>query len=453
MTAKLIRVGDTVYTEIEIDDDITVGEIKESYKATDVFYTLGTKSEKISAKRTLVLINPNDHSQDTEDFSQCRKRLRLGMGEISISQKSITEGHLYIQSTCTTRKVAAGSMILLNIPGTRLPLDSRNVNALTLDTLPSDALEIIARTLACDGRSYVDEKSLLFVPPMDHLSLTHLAMVNKKIRQTMVPILDRIGEIRRNRYLVYRQSCAVPILEAYEGELRADQLTLSRYGGPPYLTSGETWPMCNSEGCINKSQPLEFVLQIDVSKVPARICDEVGREGLLQFFYCITECHSSLKCFGGNELVRIVHPKPNEKLSLPKLHPNMNQIGFPHVQLITGWKVKDDYPGCYPYKFKDTPYWTATDDLNFPYEEDEDGARIYNNDKLGGWPEPDNPNSHRDYWPVLCKECNREMIVVYSLAPDDNQGQSDGLGVEHMMLLMCDQHEERIFTSHGTYCT
>lgn len=224
-------------------------------------------------------------------------------------------------------------------------------------------------------------------------------MVNKTMHHMMMPILSRIREIRAKRHLVYRQSCAVPILETVEGELRADQLTLSRYAGLPYLKRGEKWPVCNSKRCLGKSQPQEFVLQIDLSEVrihyvrfpaecetsqvPSGICDVVGREGLLQFFYCAMCCHPT-ECFEGNELVRIVHPKSKEKMSLPKvsvrsvsfphstqLPPNMDMMEFSVVQLITGWKVKDDYPGHYPYKLKDTPYWTATDGLNFPYEEGE----------------------------------------------------------------------------------
>jgi len=184
-------------------------------------------------------------------------------------------------------------------------------------------------------------------------------------------------------------------------------------------------------------------------QVPRGICDRVGNSGLLQCFYttgdaCVQEA------FTGNELVRIIHPPQGVKHQVPKMAANLSNSAKKGCRLITSWSVRDDYPYDYSYKFKDKPEWTEDDcqssSIEFDRDEDwdEDKPGPY---KFGGWPDPLN-SGENDCWPITCDECGEDMVYVcsvqyYGLNPYD----------DHLMLLMCDRHDEKIFTSYGSYST
>lgn len=60
---------------------------------------------KIGANKAMVLINDADPSVNSENFVECRKRLKLKTGEVSTNAKNFGEARLYVHSTSGTRKV------------------------------------------------------------------------------------------------------------------------------------------------------------------------------------------------------------------------------------------------------------------------------------------------------------------------------------------------------------
>src|SRR5215467_7265967 len=74
---------------------------------------------------------------------------------------------------------------------------------------------------------------------------------------------------------LYKRTAWLPILEAGEGA-RDD----SKFFGTPYLAPDEAWPVC-----AHCTEPLRFILQLNLDKIP-QACREQFGHGLLQMFYC-----------------------------------------------------------------------------------------------------------------------------------------------------------------------
>jgi hypothetical protein len=106
--------------------------------------------------------------------------------------------------------------------------------------------------------------------------------------------------------------------------------TTSRFGGTPWLDSGESWPICPH---CQTAMPLFF--QLNLAQLPAVIAGIYG-EGLIQLFYC-THCDDAWEPFSLTSLVRLVQsggasiPPPPPQTSLP-------------AKQITGWEAFSDLP-------------------------------------------------------------------------------------------------------------
>lgn len=110
----------------------------------------------------------------------------------------------------------------------------------------------------------------------------------------------------------------------------------SRFGGLPWLPSGENHPAC--ENC---DRPLRLLLQLDLQSIPEPARQRLGR-GLLQVFYCENnDCEQ--ECDGWSPFseahrVQVVNATEGH-MAAPAGHP------FPAKE-ITGWKPVDDYPSA-----------------------------------------------------------------------------------------------------------
>lgn len=98
-----------------------------------------------------------------------------------------------------------------------------------------------------------------------------------------------------------------PHLRTAWGAIKSEEplVGLSRFGGIPKLSEGEAWPCC---GACQSAMPL--VLQLELESAPTPFQDELGSEGLFQFFYCSADqCNAdeSWAPFQSNSLARVVH--------------------------------------------------------------------------------------------------------------------------------------------------
>ncbi|WP_104901104.1 DUF1963 domain-containing protein [Nostoc sp. 'Peltigera membranacea cyanobiont' N6] len=69
-----------------------------------------------------------------------------------------------------------------------------------------------------------------------------------------------------------------PIVQEGDGDL-----TVSKFGGKPWLNADEEWPCCPNCG-----KPIQLFLQLNLDELPQNLNTKFGN-GILQFFYCTNE--------------------------------------------------------------------------------------------------------------------------------------------------------------------
>lgn len=74
----------------------------------------------------------------------------------------------------------------------------------------------------------------------------------------------------------FKRQSAKPLTQKGDGTLDS-----SKYGGKPWLNSGEKYPVCPN--CLN---PMPLFLQLNLNEIPETFNRKFGA-GILQFFYCI----------------------------------------------------------------------------------------------------------------------------------------------------------------------
>ncbi|MEH1897802.1 MAG: DUF1963 domain-containing protein [Nostoc sp.] len=269
-----------------------------------------------------------------------------------------------------------------------------------------------------------------------------------------------------------------PIVQEGDGDL-----TVSKFGGKPWLNADEEWPCCPNCG-----KPIQLFLQLNLDELPQNLNTKFGN-GILQFFYCtneiivehdtglygrtVEECETLmmnlphdmpikgrigvhvdwqgdigkvkiLACeqdcvsdcegwspFSRCQLVRIFKPKiPSAFFEIPEI----GNLFEP--KLIVGWKEVDDYPN-----------WLEIDDFETTLDEDEKDfldeilmeELHQGSDKLAGWADwvqhPEYPDC------PICKHPMNEF--VFQFESDDNIPYmwGDG-GVGY--IVQCPEHKETV---------
>ncbi len=172
----------------------------------------------------------------------------------------------------------------------------------------------------------------------------------------------------------------------------------SRFGGCPWLPTGEVWPDCPSCG-----QSMNFFAQLRCDQLPDGALGQ--GEGLIQVFYCTNGdkyCDDALEGWGAWSEVGVHRRVGTGPGNLGEPH---GIEPFPAKQVVS-WKPKDDYPNL-----EDTDVELTEEEEEAWYESDHNAA----GDKLGGWPAwvqgPEYPD---------CRKCHRQMELVLQIDSEDN---------------------------------
>lgn len=109
---------------------------------------------------------------------------------------------------------------------------------------------------------------------------------------------------------------------------------LSRFGGLPRLLEGEDWPCCGA--CLAR---LPLIVQVELKSAPVPFQDELGSEGLFQFFYCTApQCGAkeAWAPFQSNSLARVVRDATAD--------PTPTDEAIYEPVAITGWTEFSEAP-------------------------------------------------------------------------------------------------------------
>lgn len=189
----------------------------------------------------------------------------------------------------------------------------------------------------------------------------------------------------------------------------------SQLGGAAWLGADEPWPCCGDCG-----SPLQAVLQLQLSDVPASAADLLGTTGWLQFFYCVDPgCPSpeAWTTIAQNRLCRWLDA--GQRRAEPPQH-----YGYGEAR-IQGWEQIEDWPD-----------WA---DLQLE-ELEQEALPNERGDKLMGWPAwaqaSDVPS---------CPDCNQPTTMVFQFNAEAFFPQlfaADGTG----HLFVCPQHRRLLFS-------
>jgi hypothetical protein len=229
----------------------------------------------------------------------------------------------------------------------------------------------------------------------------------------------------------YKRPAWKPRIKAGPGPI-----THSKFGGRPWLPPGEPWPECP-----NCMQPMQFFMQLDLSKVPEDVQGDFG-EGLLQLFYCTSvepDCAVETEAwfpFSKGNLARIVHPDGDDAES--EVHDLALQLEpFPQ-RMIVGWDELIDYPDPEEAEAMgvdlDDKDWDALEAL------EKKGTSIpRDGDKLSGWPFWVNQSA--DY--PDCPVCAGRMQFILQVESEQNLPFSFGDG-GCGYITQCEIHQDQV---------
>jgi len=248
-----------------------------------------------------------------------------------------------------------------------------------------------------------------------------LAVARNEGKSEVVRLLEAAGATARTPEEIRaatRRKLSADARHAWAPQLggRAGEDDLSRFGGLPWLRTGETWPVCGACGAV-----LTFFVQVDLDRVPAAAREDFG-PGLLQLFHC-TACHP-VRPLARDDGVRIVDATGG---GTAVRAPQGVRV-FP-CRPVTGWA---DAPG-------DLPCREGDGSALLPEERAVVPSLNRQGDKLGGWPgwvqDPDHPRcpqgDHRLDRMVLQIDSGRGVPYTWG----DN-----GVG----FVLQCPHHRDRV---------
>jgi hypothetical protein len=159
--------------------------------------------------------------------------------------------------------------------------------------------------------------------------------------------------------------------------------TASKYFGSPWMAAGEEWPRV-----AFGTEPMRFVLQLDVATLPEPMSALLGGQGLLQLFYNAGgDWWPDSKDDGWIDrlsVVRLVRPDLVDGGAREQPPVRFDPIRRPRA--IRGWDEGTDLPhrDCYGDLGLRRPFRKLEREYGFDVVDVVD--RAYQGDKLGGWP-------------------------------------------------------------------
>ena len=217
----------------------------------------------------------------------------------------------------------------------------------------------------------------------NHWFDTPQAAIKRSIAATTIAELHgKLHEFRRRAWL--------PTIVDGDGDA-----TASKFGGTPFIASGETWPKCALCG-----DWLQLAVQLADADLPQSLRDAFA--GTLQAFFCTTDSCPSAEPFAPTTLVRLIEPKGAPAYDAPPFDEAF--LG----RRIVGWQEAPDYP---TYEELET---FGVRLAGGP----EIGGEFYcslTQDKLVGWPNwPQNPNY------ATCPKCGNVLRALVQIASEGN---------------------------------
>lgn len=107
--------------------------------------------------------------------------------------------------------------------------------------------------------------------------------------------------------------------------------TESKFGGTPFIASGETWPRC-----VVCGDWLQLALQLAAHDLPPELRDSFA--GTLQAFFCTSESCRPAEPFSPTTVVRLIEPSGSPAFAAPPFDEAF--LG----RRIVGWQEAPDYP-------------------------------------------------------------------------------------------------------------
>jgi uncharacterized protein YwqG len=193
----------------------------------------------------------------------------------------------------------------------------------------------------------------------------------------------------------FKKPAWIPITQDGDGPV-----TGSKFSGTPWLSEGETWPVCPI--C---HQPMQLFVQLRLDELPSALKEQFG-SGLLQMFYCVNgvknePCEVVAKAwfpFSKAHVVRIVQPLGEaQQILIP-------QGMFP-AKKITGWQEVEDYPS--PAEYPNLGVSLNEDEIDELYDKE---ILPQAGEKLAGW-----PNWIQGVEYPTCPECKKLMRLVFQI--------------------------------------
>ncbi|MBD2184184.1 DUF1963 domain-containing protein [Planktothrix sp. FACHB-1355] len=222
-----------------------------------------------------------------------------------------------------------------------------------------------------------------------------------------------------------RRSAWKPIVREGDGDL-----TASKFSGKPWLSAGETWPICP-----NCQKPMQLFLQLNLDQLPKSLKEKFGN-GILQMFYCTsTEPYCEGDCDAGEsakiKLLRIVQPEAKSaKIEIPEIE-NL----FP-AKLIIRWEEIGDSPS---WEDVESFFGITPNEENLDILDNYFGWRPEPGDKLAGWPDWIQGSSYPN-----CPTCNQTMTqFIFQLDSEDNITYMWG-DAGRGYLVQCPEHKEKL---------
>ena len=238
----------------------------------------------------------------------------------------------------------------------------------------------------------------------------------------------------------------------------------SRFGGHPKLSPGEEWPCC---GACQSRMPL--VLEVELSTAPPTFQEQLGAEGLFQFFYCTASgcsVEEAWEPFQPNSLSRVLQGSVVEASGEegPVLEPvsisgwqeileapdseEREQLWPAGRELLGGWsealidtaRYSEEFEGLQRLYSEVLEYFEITPEQLPELASYLGTAR---GDKLMGWPAWTQAPSY-----PVCPTCGESMTVLVQI---NNDGYGSGLaghGSTYGQLFAADGNGH-VFHCHG----
>ncbi|GKT31603.1 Protein of unknown function DUF1963 like protein [Aduncisulcus paluster] len=198
-------------------------------------------------------------------------------------------------------------------------------------------------------------------------------MNNTEHQERVAAVLPKFAPLARPMYKIKSEP------RAETPDCPSEDLKVSKFGGIPFMPRAD-WPKC-----AHCSQPLELLVQLDLSKIPRKtLPEDMPETGLLQLFFC-PNTDAECVCDMDEDKWTVGRYISAEELTREPVFREMPESEVDHIpcHAITGFEETTEYP--MPEECEE-----HLDELEEEVTPDEImlvcDCAASESDKLGGWP-------------------------------------------------------------------